>query len=706
MTEKLQELIKEIEKRGNDQYKHFESLIKLLESAQMHTILVEFLKLPKDLTDTEINLLGLILYSCNLIYGYSGESTGLSDPEYDSLKEYYEEKSGKSVPITTKIISKSELVTHKYPSLRGTLDKIYKLTEEDVLKNKSQKGIDEWVKKAENKYYEKTGEVIDLMEEEVIIMPKFDGVSGVMECDKDGNLERALTRGDTETNEAQDITHIMKEVFKTHIKDAKFPYAEKVEIMALDADLLEYNKEFNKDYKSTRSIVSSIINSDEVDERVNYLKPIPLRYSYFENGVEGDQMINPGLFDYPTLTCKLKELDKIHDYAFQHKTVQPGLRCDGAVIYFTNKKLQKVLGREDNKQKFEVAFKFTEETAYSTVTGVEFETGLFGRIIPVVRFKPVKMKGNTIEKASLGSFARFTELELCKGDRIKILYDIIPYIVYDEKDMECSRSGKDSITPPLICPDCHEQLTINEQQTILSCSNKDCPCRLKGKILNYLIKMGVDGISYATVGDFYKLGFLSSIKDIYLLKNHKNQLVEIPGYKAKKIDNMLTSIEEHREVIPSLLLGSLGIEGISKKKFAAVLDYLSFDELIEFALDKNIEIFVVIPGIKEKSAQKIIDGINENIDLIMFLKDKLDILPEPKIDADVFKVVFTKVRNEELENWIVEHGGVVDSNVTKKTNIVVVPNLSVTSGKIEDAKKNDIPIVQIDELKEYILTHF
>ena len=100
---------------------------------------------------------------------------------------------------------------HKFPSLRGTLDKIYYLTEEDgeSVVNKSRRGLPEWVATSERKIKSTTGKNINLWDEEVYVFPKWDGVSCIFEF-KNDKLERALTRGFTETNEAQIVTHIFE----------------------------------------------------------------------------------------------------------------------------------------------------------------------------------------------------------------------------------------------------------------------------------------------------------------------------------------------------------------------------------------------------------------------------------------------------------------------------------------------------------------
>lgn len=706
LTDSLSELLKSIQTEKDD--KKFKKLIAIMNKQEIHDIVNTFLEDyvysdSKNISDDELKLLKILLEVSNSIYNYSGENTGMSDSEYDSLLEFYKDLSGEDGFVSEPLISSDNVVHHKYKSLRGTLDKIYKITDEDVLKNKSQKSLSDWIKQTERKIESVTGESIDLMDCEVIIMPKFDGVSCVFECNDDGTLERALTRGDTTRNEAQDITHIFKDLFKGSFTNAPKKYGEKTEIMMLDGDLERFNEEFGKTYKNTRSIVSSILNSDEKDVRAEYLQIIPLRYSFLnEDGIESKQMLHPGIFNYPYIKCKLGEFDKIRDFSISHKTVSPGLRCDGAVIYITDEMVQEILGRENEKQKYEVAFKFTEEVAYSEVKDIEFTVGLFGRLNPVVRFKPVKMKGNTIQNASLGSFARFQKLNLAKGDIIKIMYDIIPYVDFDKEDDNCTRSNHDPIEMPMICPDCGGDTETSESGDILYCKNPKCPCRIKGKILNYVNKMNIGEISYATVDDFYHLGLLETIQDLYFLKDHMNTLIQQPGYGETKINNILHEIDAHKEVTPSTLLGSIGIEGLSIKTFKNILSYMNMDEILDIALTGNESFFTTIPGIKEITAKKLVNGIRNNIALIVFLKENLTLLPEPDINNADFTVCFTKVRDIEKEDYIRKCGGEVVNSVTKTTSILVVPALGVKSSKVSMAEKYDIPIVPIDNLKKYI----
>lgn len=707
--DELKKLSEKLESYYLNLNNNMKKVIGLMHSKEMRQLFDSYLddaETPNEINDISVSytrLLRIILKLCNSIYNYTGEDTGISDSEYDILISLYSSiTKDKDLIITENVVSENgELSHHKFTSLRGTLDKIYKITDEDVLKNKSQKTLDDWVKQTEARYYSLTGMNVNLMESDVIVMPKFDGVSVVFECDKEGNVLKALTRGDTSRNEAQDVSHIFKGIFKGSLDNQMSSYGVKTEVMMLDDKLTEYNEKYNKDYKNTRSIVSSIINSKEKDERAGYLHVVPLRISYMKNGEETNQSLAPEVYSYPYLKCKLKEVEKIHQFAFSHKTVYPGLRCDGAVIQILDEKIQNVLGRKDEKQKYEVAFKFTEETSYSEVVDVEFTAGLFGRMNPVVVFKPVKMKGNTIERASLGSFSRFNDLELCKGDKIKVLYDIIPYATFDPNDFKCERSGKKVIKPPTRCPECGDLLVTSETGDILRCENKNCPCRERGKILNFCKKMNINNISYATIEDFYREGILRSIKDLYFLKSHINKILQMDGYGINKVNLIIDEINSHKDVTASVLLGSLGIEGLSIKKFKEVMLYLSLDEIIDFSKEKNYDVFTVIPGIKEKTSKKLVNGILDNIELIKFFENELNIIKENTVESD-FSVVFTKVRDDDLEQFIKENGGSVDDNVTKNTSMIIVPVSGTESSKVKKAEKYGIPIIPFGDAKEYI----
>lgn len=705
--ERLQKYYDEIENENV-----LKNVVSLFHSKTMNGIFHKLSSITKN--DKEYNdeyylkLYKVVLKICNYIYNNTGYDTGITDSEYDELLSYYNSISNDESIVGEKVNSDNTR-NHRYKSLRGTLDKIYKITDEDIIKNKSQKTLDDWVKQTERRYESITGKDINLYNEEVIVMPKFDGCSCIFECDEYGNLLHALTRGDTERNIAQDITHIFEKSFKSLLITNKYEYGLKTEIMIKNDKLKEYNERYGTDYKNTRSLVSAILNSDDVSEdKIKYLTVIPLRYSYMlENNEESNQELAMEVNQYPFIRCLLSETEKIHEFALNHKNVFGQFRCDGCVIQLTNPELQKVLGRENERQKYEVAFKYTEEKAYSKVVDIEFTTGLFGKISPVVIFEPVKMKGNEVQRASLGSYSRFLDLKLAKGDIIKILYDIVPYATFEDSDFNCERSGKSPIKAPEKCEECGEYLILSDDSTTLQCNNPFCKCRIRGKIINYCIKMGIQSISYAIVETLFSKGLLNSIEDLYKIEDNIDKIIEIPGFGINKVNNMIAEINKNKDITTSRLLGSIGIDGVSVKKFETLLSYLSIDEVIEFSVNENENIFNSIPGIKSKTSQKIIDGIKNNLELIRNLQKILNIKEEEKKTYN-YKLCFTKTRldgsykDNMLQKLIENTGGLVVDSFSKDVDVLVVPSTNTESTKIDKANKYDIPIVVKSDLEKYI----
>ena len=686
-------------------------MINQLQSKETQEWISNFLNVHSDnhnLSEEEIDKLKEIISMAQSIYNYSGNETGISDEIYDILYEKLDQNLPNTL-ITTSVMG-DKIGYHKFPSLRGTLDKIYYLTEEDgeSAVNKSRRGLPEWISTCERKIKQKTGKSINLWNTDVYVFPKWDGVSCIFEF-KDGKLERALTRGFTETNEAQIVTHLFKDWAEKELNpDSNFygkcdEYAIKTEVMMSEDDLEIYNELYKTNYKNSRSIVSSIMNSDEKDNRTKYLKLMSLRESVLENGEESLQSLTAGAFNQPFLRCKLSDTEKIKQFAFANKYVD-GLRCDGAVIYIIDSDIQKILGRENNKQKFEVAFKFTEEIGYSKVKNIKFTMGLFGSVNPVLEIKPIKLKGNTIQNISLGSIARFNELNLAKGDKVKVLYDIIPYCVMDDTDENCKRSDNIPFEAPEKCPECGERLELKDDGAILYCINKKCPCRKKGRILNYFNKMHIDGISYATVDVLYNEGFLKSIEDVYKLEKHRKEIEKLDGFGKQSVKLIIDSINQNREIPEQQLLGSIGIEGISTKTFEKILWQISYNELLDLCKDdgmKAINTLIAVNGIKEKTAVKIIDGIKENMSLIHKLENNLTLVPFVSKHG-YFSVCFTKVRNDTIEKYIIDNGGEVTDSVTKKTDLLVVPMMGVKSSKVSKAEKYNIPIITINDALNYI----
>ena len=641
-----------------------------------------------------------LIFILQTIYNNSGEDTGVSDYDYDRLYELLN-NSGEEL-ISSSIVN-GKKGFHKYPTLRGTLMKIYVLDEKDKAVNESRRSLADFVNTSKRVLEEKLGHPVDLWGEEIYVFPKWDGVSIEFEFNEKNEMVRALTRGNTETNEAEDVTQTFLPLVE-RVKDPNMDgksYGLKTEVMVHDYDLDAYNKKYKTDFKSTRSIASSIINTGSLDGRENLLEVIRLRTSEIDpnTGNEKLQKLATNVFERPYIKCRLKDTEMIRSFAFDHRNID-GLNCDGAVIYLINEEYQKILGRKDNKNQYEVAFKFNEEIAYAKITGITFSLTPYGAIFPTANFEPQKMKGNTVQNVSLGSMSRFESLELAVGDTVKILYEIIPYLVFDKNDPKCTRSGNPPIKPPTNCPECGEELERD-----YNCINPDCPCRLRGKIFMYVKSVGMKGIGEATIDELYREGIVTSIEDLYKLRKKYDRIIQLPGWDETSAMNLIMSVEKYGTTIPAeVFMSAIGIYSIGKKKFNKVFEKYTIEDLIEFSEDMQVSKLIPISGIGDLNAVKMLTGIKENRKLIEKLMDKYVAVVYTKESEAKFIAVFHKIRSEIISDMIKSFGGRVDDNLTKKTDFLIVPNgfgdqHSSTSDK---ARSYGLPIVEIDNVQKYL----
>lgn len=670
-----------------------------------HSVITRYLNYSRyattPLTDEDIQILHGLIEILQFIYNDSGVEPPVSDPDYDKLYELMLYGGGEDV-VGYSMPDGENAKQHSYPMLRGTLKKTYYLTKDEKRTNPSRKYLDEWKESTERLIFEATGEHIDLDDEDVYIFPKWDGVSAIQECDADGSTETVLTRGDTENNIGYDCTkHLIYTIPTSGIAGTTSPHGVKYEVMMDNGSLAAYNKTYMTDYKSTRSIVSSIINSKDCDERDELLKPIALRYIESTTGIE---KLHPDVFKYPYIKCKLGEREKIREFAEDNRYVDGMFRTDGAVIYIINPKLQSILGRTGDKNNFEVAYKFTEETAITEIVDIEFSVKNFGRITPIAVFKPVKIKGNTVKRATIGSKARFDTLDLAKGDEVVLHYDIIPYIT---KAPCCQKANRAPISFINVCPVCGEKLYYGEEDAIVKCENNDCPSKAVGRILNFINKMKIKNISYATVNLLHKHGYLDTIKDIYKLEKRRGELVQIPSMGPGKVEKFILSIKDRSYVSDYELFGALGIEGIAKETFKLIFANMTPNELMDIVEAENTDKLASLSGIGDKKAARIISGLYANRKMIRYLSKHIDVYHDEEKEAK-FTVCFSKIRDDEgsLLELIHKRGGVEVESLKKSTDLLIVPSLKETSTKIEKAIRQGIPVVEFNDAKEYIKNHW
>lgn len=669
---------------------NFEDLIKVLEGMKINNLVNYYIHYDKKYEPEDVTIIELIIQIMQNIYNNSEILPPISDETYDIIYEIYHDITNANI-VGGDVDNAKEKDFHKYPDLRGTLDKVHFINNNEKKGNDKRKSIEDWVKSSENRLNRK----ITSNEFEVGIYPKFDGVSVIFECDKDGNVKKALTRGKTKINEATVITNLFKYIkFKPYANWKDSEFGVKCEVVMTYKNYEKFCKKYGK-FKSPRSAMTSITTSTEINpSHLKYITIVPLRMQNFDTK---EIIMHPdAVLNYPAVYSLLDSEEYVRNAITTIKTYMKdvaGIPIDGVVIRFNDKNIINELGRDDAINKYEVAYKFTPDSVKTKVLDVIFSVGLLGSITPVAIIEPVKMEGNTINNISLGSMDRFESLHLHKGDEVLIKYDIIPYLYVDET---CEQSNQEIIKGITHCPYCDEKL-INDP--VLRCVNNECPSRMIGKIVNYIEKMDIEGIGEGIVSSLFRSGYLNSIQDLYRLKDNKYGIIELDGFGSKSFDNMIKAVDKRRTVFDYNLLGALGIPNIGPKIFKKILNIYYIDDLVKIAINHNTSKLINIAGIQETTANKIIVGILMNLELIEFLKNELNIKHDNK--KYIMRVVFTKIRDKKFEDYLESKDVEVCDSYSKKIDIVVCDSENTTSDKIKKAKKDGKKVMTIKEAYKY-----
>ena len=109
---------------------------------------------------------------------------------------------------------------------------------------------------------------------------------------------------------------------------------------------------------------------------------------------------------------------------------------DGLVLTIVNKDIQKLLGRTNSINKYQIAYKFPEQGSKTIVRDMLITTGNFGYKEILLIVDPVILNGTTQSKAQVHSLNKFNKMKLRIGDEIilKLSGDVIPY---GYKDSTC-----------------------------------------------------------------------------------------------------------------------------------------------------------------------------------------------------------------------------------------------------------------------------
>lgn len=677
---------------NDDLIKHgeYEGAISELDSVMDHLKVINYLiNGVKTYDDLTIAVIKLIIEIAQAIYNNSGLKWLSDEEEYDKLYAVYNRLTGDEIVGTS--VLEGEILKHKFPDLRGTVDKVHFFTEEERC-NDPRESIEKWIYNIESSL----GRKLTPDELECECFPKWDGGSVIMECKPTGELDRALSRGFTANNTAVNLTRFFKgSNFSFMVPEGNvLPFAVKTEVVVLEESFKQLQK--IKDYKNKRNTVAGLLNTlDLPDEYLKFLTAIPIQIQYLGQPPEIPSFVYE---NFPVVKVKnIKNYDALRRaevYIRKEVDDKIGSDIDGMVIRFTNKKLQELLGRRKAINNYEVAYKFPPEEKQTFIKDVIFEIGALGNVSANALIQPIKIRGNTVKSISLGSIDRVKDLQLAKGDEVIVKYDVVPYLYINDA---CARSGEEPVEIPKQCPYCGAELVYNP---VYRCDNNECPSRMIGKILNYVVKMDIKELGEEKITLLFNEGFLKEIPDLYKLKDYKTIISEIPSMGKKSINLIVENIDKVKNVPDYVLLGSLGIPNCGRDTFKKIMDVYNLAELYTIIDKAKYAKLTEIKSIGPKIAKSLVIGLEHNRRIIEKLANYVGMTHEEPREYNTH-VLFTNIRpSAGFSEYLKSKGVKICDGYNLKLDFIIHEGENNKTKKARDnnaAGKTSTNLISIDE---------
>lgn len=537
---------------------------------------------------------------------------------------------------------------------------------------------------------------------------KIDGLAVSLQYEK-GILKRAATRGNGLVGE--DITHNVKTIGTIPLRLNKPVDIEvRGEIYMPLKAFNELNEKRLKNGEpifqnprnaaagSIRQLDSSVAKSRKLDAFL-YHVPETDKKTHYEALMELKEL---GFIVNPNIRL-VKNIDEILDYINEWTTRRGELPydIDGIVIKVNDIHMQRELGFTAKYPRWVIAYKFPAEDVKTRLTDIVCTVGRTGQITPNAVFDPVKVMGSTIRRATLHNGDYINSKNLKIGDNIFVhkAGDVIPEVV--GPCLEDRTGNEREFVMPDKCPICGASLVLTESGIDLKCPNDLCPARNIESLIHFCDRkaMNIEGLGERIIEDFYNMKFITSIIDIYNIKDRKEELIELEGFGDKSVNKLLDNIEKSKQNSLEKLLFAIGISGIGEKN-AKILakKFMNIDNLMNASLEDLTNISDVGPILansiynffrNEDNIKLINDlkniGMNMNY-LGAQIKENEELLNKRIVVTGTLK----KYTRDEIQNLIELNGGLWSTSVTKKTYAVIVGENP--GSKYDKAKELNIPI--------------
>jgi DNA ligase (NAD+) len=587
-------------------------------------------------------------------------------------------------------------VRHKVP--QWSLNDAF--SEEDI------KAFDERVKKF---LKQSTGQ--NLFPEYVCEL-KIDGLKIIFEYE-DGVLKRASTRGDGEVGE--DVTANVRTIESVPLRLEKTTSLIAVgEVWLSKTNLKLLNKKREKIgesvFANSRNAAAGSIR--QLDPKVvaeRHLDCFVYDMDFF-NGKTPDSQSEELKF-LKELGFKVnknfrvaKNVEEIIAFwkEWKGKIAKEDYLIDGVVVKVNLREYQEILGYTGKSPRFAIAFKFPAEKVTTVVEDIVFQVGRTGVVTPVALLRPVLVAGSVVSRATLHNEDEIRRLDIRIGDTVILQKagDVIPDIVSVVVEMRDKRSKP--FVFPMKISECGGDGKIEriEGQAAWRCVAKDSYVQHKRRLYHFVGKhcFDIEGLGPKIIDVLLENNLVTNASDIFRLK--KGDLLSLPRFAEKSVDNLLMAIEKARKVTLPRLIFSLSIPQVGEE---TAIDLSNHFGNIENIARANVSDLEKISGVGPVVAKSVFVWFNEkeNKDFLGKILKEVEIeknsqmlIKNRLLLGKIFVLTGTlkSMGRDEAKSIVRSLGGEISESVSKKTSYVVAGENP--GSKIEKAKELGVRILQ------------
>lgn len=624
---------------------------------------------------------------------YRAGNPSISDAEYDALLEELKTRFPDSELVKKAIIEEAPVDRMEpLPIPMYSLDK--KKNIEDIIK---------WVE-----------ECVKYGEKSIVIMPKYDGISLCV----DEYSGQAWTRGDGEMGQnSTDYKKLMRCSALNRARfNPKYTFGEAI------FGVKRWRKIQEKtEYTTARNAVGGLLNAgapSDLLRDVDYVrygttsdlnKSVQLGYlaeaENLCNGVKFSVMGVNNFTDTSTDSIKAVFEKLFKDWSEDYK-------IDGLVLEVDSTEVRAAMGRMPNgNPRYSIAYKNPEwdVKAETVVKKIEWKVSKDGKLKPVIQVEPVEINGVTISNVTGYNAKYIIDQHIAEESVIKIVRsgDVIPKHVETVKWN--NNTHREMMDDMMICPSCGKSVTWDPNFVELVCYNPDCQQKQISLMVYGFMTLGLEEFGEPTLKKFWEAGY-TTMDDVLAMTEEDMQ--QIPGVGKSLSKTIFTQLENLKTTgVPlAKLMCALNVFGgvIGEKGCQSILDGLEpedLDALLEedfydFDTAEYREKITTIHGVGYESCMAFIQGLK----MFKAMGDtgiKVTYIQSEKITPaeNQMVVVFSGVRDAELEAKLIAAGHKVATGVSKNTTHLVVKDPNATTAKITKAKELGVKICTKEELE-------